>query len=113
MNPTLSAVRSPLQLFGLYLAWAESALSAGLFATTGVEHWTRYCLMFMMAFGLGVFVLTVAFLLIYLSIKKPGFLFNPGDYDPAVQPYLFDRPTPVLAAPPDAVPARPGLEAQP
>ena len=45
-------VRSPLQLFGLYLAWSESAIAAGLFATVSVEHWTRQLLIAVMAFGL-------------------------------------------------------------
>jgi hypothetical protein len=67
-------VRSPLQLFGLYLAWSESAIAAGLFATVSVEHWTRQLLIAVMAFGLVAYVLVAGFLLIYLVVKRPGFL---------------------------------------
>jgi len=93
-------VRSPLQLFGLYLAWSESAIAAGLFATVNVEHWTRQLLIGVMAFGLVAYVLVAGFLLIYLVVKRPGFLFNPSDYDSSVQHRLFDTPGIAVANPP-------------
>lgn len=100
-NPS-KAVQSPLQLFGLYLAWAESALAASLFATSSVDHWTRYLLIFVMASGLLVYVLVAAFLIVYLVVKKPAFLFNPSDYDKSVQHMLFGPTAPKLevVAPP-------------
>ncbi|MHC4575205.1 MAG: hypothetical protein ACYS76_13920 [Planctomycetota bacterium] len=90
------AIQSPLQLFGLYLAWSETALSAGLFATGGIEHWTRYLLMALMGIGLLIYVAVAGFLLVYLVVKRPHFLFNPSDYDKSVQPMLFGASEPVL-----------------
>jgi len=87
-----SAVQSPLQLFGLYLAWSESALAAGLFATTTIDHSARYFLMIAMGVGIVAYVGVAGFLLIYLVMKRPHFLFNPSDYDAAVQPMLFNSP---------------------
>jgi hypothetical protein len=90
------SIQSPLQLFGLFLAWSETALSGGLFATYGIQHWSRYLLMVFMAVGLLLYVLIAGFLLLYLVIKKPYFLFNPSDYDKSVQPMLFGGSGPVL-----------------
>src|SRR5262245_22201568 len=113
MNLKPSTVRSPLQLFGFYLAWMETALAGSLFATeSGTYPQTKSFLMISMGIGAIVFVLTAAFLLIYLTVKKPGFLFNPGDYDPAVQPMLFDRPTPILAPDPAPAPTQPATGPQ-
>lgn len=94
-------VRSPLQLFGLYLAWSETALSGSLFATQGLEHWTRYFLIGSMSVGLLAYVGVTSFLLVYLVVKKPGFLFNPSDYDSSVQPMLFGAPGPTIQPPPE------------
>lgn len=96
-------VRNPLQLYGLYLVLVEGSLTAGLFATQGVEHWTRYFLMAVMAIGLLIYVLVASFMVVYLVVKKPGFLFNPSDYDKDVQPLLFGAPSVVIQ--PDAPPA--------
>jgi hypothetical protein len=90
------AVQSPLQLFGLYLAWTETALAASLFATSSIEHWTKYLLIFVMAAGLLLYVLIAGFLLVYLVVKRPGFLFNPSDFDKSVQPMLFGSAAPKL-----------------
>ena len=90
--PSKSAVQSPLQLFGLYLAWSESALAVGLLATTGIDHWVKYFLMFAMGAGIIAYVGVAGFLLVYLVMKRPHFLFNPSDYDKAVQPMLFNQP---------------------
>ena len=94
MSPTLAptGVRNPLQLFGLYLAWAESALSASLFATQNVDHWSRYLMIGSMALGLLAYVGVTGFMLVYLAMHKPGFLFNPSDFDKGVQPMLFGAP---------------------
>ena len=100
MTTTGKGVRSPLQLFGLYLAWAESAFAASLFATTGIQHWTRYLLMFVMSFGLIAYVCVAGFLLIYLVTKRPAFLFNPSDYDSSVQHLLFANAPQLVVTPP-------------
>lgn len=47
-----------------------------------------------MSFGLLAYVGVAGFLLIYLAIKRPAFLFNPSDYDSSVQHRLFDIPSP-------------------
>ncbi len=100
------AVQSPLQLFGLYLAWAETALSASVWATSAVEHWTRHFLMAAMGIGLLAYVGIAGFLLIYLVVKRPAFLFNPSDFDKSVQHLLFGPGTPQLeVANPPQVPA--------
>lgn len=103
-NETPKGVRSPLQLFGLYLAWTETALSASLFATTGIDHWTRYLLIAAMSFGLIAYVLVAGFLLIYLAIKRPAFLFNPSDYDSSVQHHLFNASAPKIRVKPKPKP---------
>lgn len=97
------AVRSPLQLFGLYLAWMESAVAASLMATSSLEHWTRYLLIFVMALGLILYVCIAGFLLVYLVVKRPFFLFNPSDFDKSVQHLLFGPGVPKLevANPPE------------
>jgi len=98
-TPT-GGVQNPLQLFGLYLAWAETALGGALFALQNVNHWTKYLLIVTMAFGVIVWVSVTAFLLIHIVTKKPGFLFNPSDYDKTVQHLLFNAPGPIIPAPP-------------
>lgn len=95
----LRGVRNPLQLFGIYLAWSETALSVSMFAMSNIDHWIKYCLIAAMAVGLLAYVAVASFLLVYLALTKPGFLFNPSDYDSAVQPMLFGAPSPVIAPP--------------
>lgn len=82
-------VRNPLQLLGLYLGWMESAAAVGIFATQGVDHWSRYLLISCAAGGIAIYILTASFIAIYLAIKHPYFLFNPSDYDKNVQHNLF------------------------
>lgn len=101
MSVDSKGVRSPLQLFGLYLAWAETALSASLFATTTIDHWTKYLLIFAMAFGLFAYVIVAGFLLIYLVVKRPTFLFNPSDYDSSVQHLLFPPTSQIVITQPE------------
>lgn len=111
-----SPVQSPLQLFGLYLAWTESALAASLFATTSIVHWSRYLLIVAMAVGLVVYIGIAGFLLVYLVVRKPAFLFNPSDYDKSVQHMLFGPGVPKLEVnnPPAIQPPVAGaVEAQP
>jgi hypothetical protein len=55
-----------------------------------------------MAIGLIVWVATTAFVLLYLVVNKPGFLFNPSDFDKTVQPMLFGAPAPIIQVPPEA-----------
>lgn len=59
--------------------------------------------MFVMSFGLVAYVGVAGFLLIYLVIKRPPFLFNPSDYDSSVQHLLFSNaPQLVVKTPPQA-----------
>lgn len=90
------AVQSPLQLFGLYLAWMETALAASAWAMWSIDHWTKYLLVFVMAAGLLLYVGVAGFLLIYLVVKRPAFLFNPSDFDKSVQHMLFGPGAPKL-----------------
>ena len=82
-------VKNPLQLLGLYIGWMETAMVAGLWATTDVVHWSRYMLMVSAALGIIAYIGTSCFIVLYLTITKPHFLFNPSDYDKDVQKYLF------------------------
>ena len=88
-------ISRPIQLFGLYLAWCESVIAAGLFATDH-SSWAQILLICAMAFGIVAFALVVGFLLIYLAVRRPGFLFNPSDFDPSVQHMLFGPGVPAL-----------------
>jgi hypothetical protein len=90
-----SAIQSPLQLFGFYLAWTESALAVGLFATKD-SSLIITVLGFVMAFGLVAYVLVASFLIIYLVLRRPEFLFNPSNFHPSVQHLLFGPGTPQL-----------------
>lgn len=84
------SVKSPLQMVGFYLAWVESAIGVALWGIRGVNDWTR-TLMIVTMCGIGIlYALVVAFVPLYLVLKKPHFLFNPSDYTPAVQPMLFE-----------------------
>ncbi|MGZ8219468.1 hypothetical protein [Methylomagnum sp.] len=87
---------------GLYLIWIETALSASLLATTGIDHWTRYLLIASMSFGLIAYVFVAGFFLVYLAVKRPAFLFNPSDYDSSVQHHLFDASAPKIRVKPKA-----------
>ncbi len=90
MNPVNDkTIKNPLQLLGFYLGWMETAGAAALFSMTSVNHWTRYFLIFVMGFGIMLYVLVAAYVLIVLVNKTPHFLFNPSDYDKDVQPLLF------------------------
>jgi len=94
-TPQRQGIQSPLQLFGLYLAWTESALAAGLFAT-GSMTFAQTVLVWVMAIGLVAYVLVAGFLLIYLVVRRPEFLFNPRDFDPSVQHLLFGATVPTV-----------------
>jgi hypothetical protein len=104
LQPT--GIKSPLQLFGFYLAWTETAMGGSLFATKTVT-WAQNIFMVVMAFGLATFVGVTAFLLIRIVMKHPGLLFNPSDFDPAVQHLLLSGPNvpSVQVTPPPANPA--------
>lgn len=82
-------ISNPLQLMGRYLGWLESVSAAGLFAVPS-GHWTQSALVVAIITGLAVYLLTSAFLLIFLAIKHPHFLYNPSDYSDQVQERLFD-----------------------
>lgn len=57
--------------------------------------------MFVMSLGLVAYVGVAGFLLVYLVLKRPAFLFNPSDYDSSVQHMLFsDGPKLVVKNPP-------------
>jgi hypothetical protein len=45
-----------------------------------------------MALGLLAYVSVTGFMLVYLAMHKPGFLFNASDFDKSVQPMLFGAP---------------------
>ena len=96
-SPGKKGVRNPLQLLGMYLFWMEAAAAAGMFATRELEHWTRHFLVFVAALGIFVYVSTAAFVVIYLTVRRPHFLFNPSDYDKTVQPQLLGPSGPRLA----------------
>ena len=86
-----SAIQSPLQLFGFYLAWTESAIAVGLFAAKECSS-IALVLGWVMAFGLFAYVVVAGYLIIYLVLRRPQFLFNPSNFDPSVQHLLFSGP---------------------
>jgi hypothetical protein len=49
-----------------------------------------------MAAGLLMYVAIAGFLLVYLVVKRPFFLFNPSDFDKSVQHLLFGPTAPKL-----------------
>lgn len=104
-------VKSPLSMVGFYLAWVESAFSAGLFATKNIEGWPRtFLIVSMGAIGL-IYAGVVAFVLVYLVCKHPQFLFNPSDYTPGVQHMLFPQTDQLhVANPPTAAEKTVGLQ---
>ena len=94
-------LRSPLQMVGFYLGWVESALVGALWAIRFLDHWTRTLLIIVLCFVAAGFAVAVVFVLIYLAVRQPHFLFNPSDYAPSVQPLLFDDRTPRLTVEPN------------
>ena len=88
-------------MVGFYLAWVESALAVGLWAIRGLEHWTRTLLIIVLCLVAVGFAVAVVFVLIYLAVRQPHFLFNPSDYAPSVQPLLFGERTPTLKVEPN------------
>jgi len=87
-------------MVGFYLAWVESALAVGLWAIRGIEHWTRTLLIIVLCLIAVGFAVAVVFVLIYLAVRKPHFLFNPSDYAAPVQSLLFGDQSPTLRAEP-------------
>jgi hypothetical protein len=88
MNTLVSAhIKNPLSMVAFYLAWIESAFSAGLFATKGIDAWPRtFLIVSMGVIGL-IYAGVVAFVLVYIVCKYPQFLFN----TPSVQHLLFPQ----------------------
>jgi ABC-type phosphate/phosphonate transport system permease subunit len=83
-------IKSPLQMVGFYLAWVETALGGSLWAVANVDHWSRTLLICAIAFIGVIFAAVIAFILVFLALRRPHLLFNPSDYAASVQPLLFN-----------------------
>ncbi|ACL71021.1 hypothetical protein [Halothermothrix orenii] len=89
MKNYFKSIKSPLQMAGFYLAWIETALAAGLWPLKGHEELLPVLLYTVVGVAIA-FAGAMIFILVYLVIKDPHWLFNPSDYDPSVQDELFD-----------------------
>jgi hypothetical protein len=90
MASRFELIKSPLQMVGFYLAWIETAMAASLWPLK--DNDTLLTILLSVVVGIAsIFALTMVFILIYLVIKDPHWLFNPSDYDPSVQDELFDH----------------------
>lgn len=90
MKTTFKSIKSPLQMAGFYLAWIETVLAASFWPLKGDVGLLSVLLYAVVVIAV-VFALTMGFILVYLVLKEPRWLFNPSDYDPAVQNKLFDH----------------------
>lgn len=71
-------VRSPLGAIGVVLVALEAVLGASLFALEG-DRSLQLLLVAVMSMVLVSVTSVVLWLVVYLAIKKPGFLFNPSE----------------------------------
>jgi len=90
MDTNFKSIKSPLQMAGFYLAWIETALAASLWPLKGHDNLLAVLLYAVVGIAI-IFALGLVFMLIYLVVKDPHWLFNPSDYDPSVQDELFDH----------------------
>ncbi len=88
MDSNFKSIKSPLQMAGFYLAWIETALAASFWPLKGNDNLLAVLLYSVIGIAI-IFALAVVFILIYLVLKEPRWLFNPSDYDPSVQDELF------------------------
>lgn len=88
MNTGFKSIKSPLQMAGFYLAWIETVLAASFWPLQGSEVLLAVLLYSVVGIG-SLFALTMVFILVYLVLNDPCWLFNPSDYDPEVQNELF------------------------
>ncbi|QTL99705.1 hypothetical protein GM661_17965 [Iocasia frigidifontis] len=88
MKDTFKFIKSPLQMVGFYLVWIETALAASLWPLKGHDELLVILLYAVVGIAL-IFSLAMVFVLIFLVLKEPRWLFNPSDYDPSVQDELF------------------------
>jgi hypothetical protein len=90
IDATFKAIKSPLQMAGFYLAWIETVLAASFWPLKGNEGLLGVLLYTVVSIAV-IFALAMVFILTYLVLKEPRWLFNPSDYDPAVQNKLFEH----------------------
>jgi len=88
MDSDFKSIKSPLQMAGFYLAWIETALAASLWPLKEQEHLLGVLLYAVVGIAV-IFSLAMVFMLVYLVLNNPRWLFNPSDYDPSVQNRLF------------------------
>ncbi len=88
MANDLKSIKSPLQMVGFYLAWIETVLAASFWPLKGHDKLLNVLFYTVIAIAL-IFAGAMIFILLYLVLKNPRWLFNPSDYDPDVQDELF------------------------
>lgn len=86
----IKAIKSPLQMIGFFLAWIETALAASLWPVKGNEKLLSILLFSVVGIAI-IIALSLVFVLVYIVKHYPQWLFNPADYDPAVQDELFEH----------------------
>lgn len=101
MNKPQKTIKSPLQMVGFYLAWVETTIAGSIWAIKGTEKWTLSLLVITIAAVAILYAGIVAFVLVYLTVKRPNLLFNPSDYADNVQPMLFNNSPLIVKNPPE------------
>lgn len=91
----MKPVRSPLGAIGALLVALEAIFGGALFAL-GADPWLRLAMVTTM---IAVFVpaaIVVLWMVVYLTVKNPGFLFNPAEVaqlSEAVQRVIYVPPS--------------------
>jgi hypothetical protein len=88
MDKNFKSIKSPLQMAGFYLAWVETVLAASFWPLKGQGVLVNILLYVVVGIAV-VFAVALVFILIYMVVREPRWLFNPSDYDPSVQNRLF------------------------
>ena len=74
----MSPIRSPLGAVGALLVALEAVCAASLFALPAYSMQSWVVVMTMVAVFVAV-ASVVLWMVVYLTVKKPGFLFNPAE----------------------------------
>ena len=99
-------IRSPLGAIGALLVALEGIAGATLFALDSDPLWLRVAIVAVMMFVLLMVAGVVLWVIIYFTIKNPGFLFNPAEVaqlSESAQQRFFPSPAPVIRTDPGRV----------
>jgi hypothetical protein len=83
---------NPIQILGLFIFGIEIILSSALWAIKDLNiRYASEFLIFCIGIGLILYLSITGFLVIYLAIKKPQYLYNPTDYNIDTHKSLFGQ----------------------